>query len=117
MAVSRATIASLLILGACGVGEVPAGDGGTTGGGPTEATFNAVLKPLVSGRAMACTGCHGGTQPTFDSFAALGAKYKTGPGASNVLVTKADATAGKHQGIDYFTAAEKTTVTNWIDGK
>jgi hypothetical protein len=73
-----------------------------------------VIKPLVT----RCTACHGGTQaPNFTSYASLDAKYKTPPGASNILVTKADPTAGMHQGITYFSATDKTAVANWIDGK
>lgn len=74
------------------------------GGGQS---FTQMIAPIVS----RCTGCHSsGTQPTLSSYSALEAKYKVGPGASNVLVTKGD-----HAGITYFTAAEKTTVANWID--
>jgi hypothetical protein len=49
------------------------------------------------------------------SFAALGATYKAKPGASNILVTKGNATAGNHEGITYFTPAEQATVAAWID--
>ena len=88
-------------------------DGGT--GGTTQAAkFDTVIKPLVT----RCTACHGTTQaPNFTSYTALDARYKTAPGASNILVTKADATGGMHQGITYFSATDKTAVANWIDGK
>lgn len=97
------------------------GSGGGTGGGSgggsgttQAAKFDTVIKPLVT----RCTGCHGTTQaPNFTSYTTLDAKYKTPPGASNILVTKADATGGTHQGITYFSTAEKTAVANWIDGK
>ncbi|HEX2688717.1 MAG TPA: hypothetical protein VHN14_18975 [Kofleriaceae bacterium] len=49
------------------------------------------------------------------SYASLTAKYKTKPGAMNILVTKADATQGIHQGVQYFTGATKTAVASWID--
>lgn len=117
-ALRSSLIALVVVLGACDVGEVPAGggpgpDGGT--GGIQAQTFDTVIKPLVSPR---CTGCHGTTQaPNLSSYTDLQAKYKTPPGASNILVTKADATQGMHSGIPYFTAQEKMTVANWIDGK
>ena len=98
-------------LAACSVGEVPGDppDGGNgTGGGQS---FNAMVAPLVT----ECTGCHGGTPPNLTSFSALQAKYKMKPGNANILVTKGDAMGGMHQGIPYFTAAEKTTVAAWID--
>lgn len=110
MVVFRAAVASMLILlGACGVGEVPIGGGGTPdgGGGTGAQTFDAQVKPLVT----RCVGCHSGAQgPTLTSFATLQAKYKVKPGASNIFVTKGD-----HQGTTYFVPAEKTAVAAWID--
>lgn len=107
----RAAVASLFILlGACSVGEVPTGGGGIdapAGGGGAEASFNAQVMPLLT----RCVGCHSGVQqPTLTSYTALQAKYKTKPGTTNIFVTKGD-----HQGTTYFTPADKTTVTNWID--
>ena len=111
----RAAVASLfLLMGACGVGEVPIGGGGTDagGGGGGGQSFDAQIKPLVS----TCLGCHSAAQgPVLTSFAALATKYKTKPGASNILVTKGDATAGVHQGVQYFNATQKSTVASWID--
>jgi hypothetical protein len=76
-------------------------------------TFDSQVKPLVT----LCIGCHSAVQgPTLTSFATLQAKYKVKPGMMNVLVTKADATAGVHQGVQYFSAVEKTAVAAWIDG-
>jgi hypothetical protein len=108
-------IALFMMLAACGVGEVSDGtpDSGMTGGAG-ENSFNTMIKPLVT----ECTGCHGsGTKPILSSYASLtaDAKYKAKPGAMNILVTKADATGGTHQGVTYFSAMEKTTVGNWID--
>jgi hypothetical protein len=113
MGVFRATVASLFIfLGACGVGEVPSGgttDGG--GGGDPAATFQAQIAPLVT----RCTGCHAGAQgPTLTSYAGLEARYKTKPGSSSLLITKA-ADGGLHEGITYFSADDKTKVKNWLD--
>jgi hypothetical protein len=119
-----AKIAMLVMLGAgaCSVGEVPieggtpdggggGGDGGGGGGGGQ--SFNAMIAPLVTN----CTVCHAATPPVLSSFAALDAKYKVKPGATNVLVTKMDGMpAGTlHYGVAYFTPAEKMTVAMWID--
>jgi hypothetical protein len=103
-----------LVLGACGVGEVPIGGGGTPdgGGGTPAQTFESQIKPLVTN----CLGCHSGIQgPILTSYDTLAAKYKVKPGETNILVTKADATGGTHQGIQYFTGVTKTAVANWIN--
>jgi len=121
VALRSSVVALFFLLGACDVGEVPPGSGGGPGGGPdggtggTQAqTFDSVIKPLVT----RCTSCHGTTQaPNLGSYSVLDAKYRTPPGASNILVTKGDATNGTHEGIQYFSASEKTTIANWIDGK
>jgi hypothetical protein len=91
-------------------------DGGMMGSGGTEATFNATIKPLVTTKN--CVPCHSGTvqPPNFTTFATLDAKYKTPPAATNKLLTEA-ADGALHNGVVYFTAAEKTTITNWIMGK
>lgn len=105
-------------LSACDLGEVDDGMGGGGGGGGGSGdnggpTFTSMITPLVSPR---CTACHGGaTEPNLADYTKLMAKYKVKPGAMNVLVTKGDATANMHYGAPYFTAAEKTTVGNWID--
>lgn len=76
--------------------------------------FDTVIKPLVT----RCVACHSAVQmPNFTSYATLDARYRTPPGASNILVTKGDLTAGVHQGVMYFSAADKMAVTDWIDGK
>lgn len=83
-------------------------------GNDQAARFATVIAPLVT----RCTACHGTQQaPNFTSYATLDPRYRTPPGASNILVTKADPTGGMHQGIAYFSATEKMTVANWIDGK
>jgi hypothetical protein len=117
MVVFRAAVASLfLLVGACGVGEVPIGGGGTTdggaGGGTGAATFTSQVKPLLT----RCDGCHSaGTPPNFTSFATLTDRYKTKPSTANVLITKA-ADGATHQGVAYLNATEKQAVAMWIDG-
>ena len=112
------TAALLLSIGACSVGEVPAGGGGgggtdagagSGGGGGTgpAATFETIVKPKV----MRCLACHSaGQPPNLTSYAALGATYKTKPSSMNLLVNKGD-----HEGITYFSATEKTAIAMWID--
>jgi cytochrome c553 len=115
-ALRSSLIALVVVLGACDVGEVPAGGPGPDGGtGGTQAQkFDTVIKPLVT----RCAACHGTTQaPNFTSYQTLDAKYRTPPGASNILVTKADPTQGMHEGIQYLSAQDKMTVASWIDGK
>ena len=115
-----AAFAMVVLLGACGVGEVPIGGTGTPagttdasgGGGAAAQAFDLQIKPLVT-TAHACLGCHSTNiagEPNLSSADALQAKYKVKPGTTNILVTKGD-----HQGTTYFTASEKTTVAAWID--
>jgi len=114
MVVFRAAVASMFILlGACSVGEVPIGGGGTPDGGVSMAAqkFASDVKPLLT----RCDGCHStGQPPNFTSFATLTDRYKTKPSATNVLLTKA-AVDGPHQGILYFNATERQAVAMWID--
>lgn len=104
-----------VLLTACSVGEVPPNgtpgvDGSINSGG--EASFQMIVAPKVT----ECVGCHAGlTPPNLNSFADLEAKYKQGPGATNILVTKGSLTGGTHQGIPYLTAAEQSEVAAWID--
>jgi hypothetical protein len=110
-------VALLVLLAACSVGEVPLEGGGGVdsgmGGDPNEASFNATIKPLVT----ACLGCHSAAQPPrLTSYAELAAVYKAKPGATNILVTKGDATGGVHQAQPYFNTNQQTTVAGWIDG-
>jgi hypothetical protein len=111
MSALRIALISLL-LGACSVGEVPIGGGGD-GGGNGAATFESMIKPLVT----ECAACHVGQPPNLSSFDVLQTKYKTGPGSGNILVTKGDISTpvGTHQAIPYLTEAEQTIVANWID--
>jgi hypothetical protein len=114
MVVLRVALTSLLLLGACSVGEVPIGGGGPDGGGGMgAATFESMIKPLVA----ECVGCHVGQPPNLTSFDALQPKYKMGPGNMNVFVTKGDISVpvGMHQGLPYLTEAEEVTVAAWID--
>lgn len=112
------TMLTIGLLGACSVGQVDglATDGAGPGADADPAdiqSFNSMIAPMVT----RCTGCHGAQQdPNLSSFVALKAKYKTKPGASSLLVTKGDATAGMHQGIQYFNTTEKATVASWLDG-
>lgn len=103
----------LVFLAACDVGTYgemePSGSVDAMSNPNGEASFNSTIKPLVQ---TACVSCHGGgTPPNLSSFAALADRYKMKPGSTNILVTK-----GPHQGIQYFTPGDKTTVQNWIDG-
>ncbi|HWO19733.1 MAG TPA: hypothetical protein VNO30_13200 [Kofleriaceae bacterium] len=106
---AKAALAALFaLLTACSVGSV---DGpGTPDAAPSgnELSFTTTMKPVV----MRCVGCHGngGSQPNLTSYSTLMAKYTAKPGNTNVLVTKGD-----HAGIVYFSAADKTTVENWIN--
>jgi hypothetical protein len=118
MVVPRATVVSLILsLAACSVGEVPPGGGGSTDAGNNAAQaakFDTVIKPLVTPR---CTSCHGGTTaPNLTSYATLADIYKMGPSATNKLIIEA-ADGAQHNGVPYFSTAEKMTVANWIDGK
>ncbi|HEX3758027.1 MAG TPA: hypothetical protein VHW23_04955 [Kofleriaceae bacterium] len=98
---------------AAGGGGTGPDAGGGGGGGMQAQMFATVITPLVSPK---CTGCHAGVQvPNLSSYDALQAIYKTPPGASNILVTEADATQGMHNNILYFTADQKTQVINWIN--
>jgi len=103
-----------LAAGACGVGEIPLPDGGGGGGGGGGGqSFNAQIKPLVTRCATAA--CHSGPQPpNLTSFDLLAAKYRAKPGSTNPLVIKA-ADGVTHNGVPYFSAAEKATVITWVD--
>jgi len=111
--VVRAAVAALFVwLAGCDVGAVNIGGGGPDGGGNGSQTFQTQIAPLVT----RCTACHSTTQPpNLSSYDSLQAKYKMKPGAQNILVTKGDATQGMHEGIQYFSDADKATVTSWID--
>jgi hypothetical protein len=118
MVALRVTLASLVIaLGACSVGEVPIGGGGADGGaGGTKAGFDTNIKGMVMTKGCVIAACHGGTQsPNFTSYDTLDAKYKAPPAATNKLITEA-ADGATHNGVTYFTTAEKVTVTSWIEG-
>lgn len=112
MVVFRAAVASLfLVVGACGVGEVPIGGTTDGGAGAGAATFASQVKPLLT----RCDGCHSaGQPPNFTSFATLTDRYKTKPATANILITKA-ADGATHQGVPYFNATEKQAVSMWID--
>ena len=77
------------------------------------------VAPIVSqkGCMPGGTACHGGsTAPNLTSFANLIDKYKTPPGANNILVTKWTISPN-HSGIPDYSAEQKTIIANWIDGK
>jgi cytochrome c551/c552 len=124
MVVSRVTVTALSLalflapffaLGACSVGEVPIGGDGGTGKLASKAVFDATIQPLLNQKG--CVTCHAAAQPpNFSSYDALAAMYKTGPSTGNKLLTEA-ADGALHNGVPYFTTAEKTTVANWLDGK
>ena len=92
--------------------DAPMSDGSGSGVDGTQ-TFNAMIRPLVVG----CVGCHssGSNEPNLTSYLALGAKYKVKPGATNVLVTKADSSNGIHFGYAYLDIDGKRIVARWID--
>lgn len=115
MVLPRFAVVTFLI-SACSVGEVPIGGGGVDGGaGGSEAGFTATIKPLVTTKG--CVSCHSaGQPPNFTSYATLAPMYRQGPSATNKLITEA-ADGALHNGVPYFTTAEKTTVKNWIDGR
>jgi cytochrome c551/c552 len=108
----------IVALGACSVGEVPIPGGGTDAGMTTvgtQAVFDAMIKPILTTKN--CVSCHSAAQPpNFSSYAALDIKYKSGPPATNKLLTEA-ADGALHNGVTYLTTAEKTTVSNWIQNK
>lgn len=78
--------------------------------------FNATIEPLVMTKG--CVPCHTGDiqPPNFTSYQTLDAKYRSPPVATNKLLTEA-ADGALHNGVTYFTTAEKTTISNWIQGK
>jgi hypothetical protein len=89
-------------------------DGGPDGG-VVDGTqsFNQMIRPLVT----LCVTCHsaGTNEPNLTSYLALGARYRVKPGATNILVTKADASGGVHYGYPYFDFDQKKVVAKWID--
>jgi len=117
----RAGLILVTVLAACDVGEVDIGGGGGVDASMNSAkamAFASTIKPLAETKGcFTATTCHSVQSPVLTSFGALGATYKMGPSASNILVTKdvVSGTPGTHSGIPYFTAAEKTTVSTWID--
>jgi hypothetical protein len=118
---AAARVASLLMLPLLASLAACASDGSSEtpdaapDGAPVDGTesFNRIIRPLVAG----CQGCHtnGNNLPNLSSFNALGARYKTMPGRTNILVTKADTSNGMHYGSAYFDSSEKRTVAEWID--
>ena len=85
----------------------------TTGG--SQAVFDSTITPLVTSKG--CVGCHSGaTAPDFTSYQTLAVQYRSGPLSQNKLLTEA-ADGAQHNGVTYFTTAEKTTISNWIQGK
>jgi hypothetical protein len=140
MVVTRvALLASVLAFAGCDVGEVPIGGGGggaDAGGGGADpmasAKFTTDIKPILDTQGCTTGGaagaCHGNVQPpvmtSFETLTANGVNqtYAKKPGASNKLVTgptTIDGT-GKHptgnpMAVPYLDAAQKTTVTTWID--
>jgi len=108
------------VLAACDVGEVDIGGGGTDapiGNSAKAMAFASTIKPLAE--TMGCftaTTCHAVQAPILTSFTSLQPKYTTGPGASNILVTKGGTPPpGTHSGIPYFDTAQRATIAAWID--
>jgi cytochrome c551/c552 len=102
-----------LVFGACSVGEVGGADGGMVTMG-SQAVFDSTIKPMVTTKG--CVACHSAAQPpNFTSYQTLLPQYRNGPPATNKLLTEA-ADGALHNGVTYFTTAEKMTITNWILG-
>jgi len=82
----------------------------------SQAVFDSTIKPMVMTKG--CVPCHTGTiqPPNFTSYATLDTKYKSPPTTTNRLLIEA-ADGALHNGVTYFTTAEKTMITNWIQGK
>lgn len=112
-----------LVVSACSVGEVP-GSGSSPGvdGGSTPSVtvgsasgYTASVEPLLTTKT--CKGaCHAGTQaPNFSSYTTLDAKYKSSPTSTNILINHVGDGLVHEGGVTYFTAAEKATITTWIN--
>jgi len=106
------------VLAACDVGEVDIG-GGTDAPIANSAKammFTSTIKPMAQTLGCLDAGCHSGvTNPVLNTYESLLAKYKTGPGATNILVVKGGATPpGDHNG-PYFDATQRATIAAWID--
>jgi hypothetical protein len=122
VALRSCVIALVAVLSACDVGVVPATgggpDGGTTDSGVTtgsQAVFDSTIKPMVMTKG--CLMCHVTTvqPPNFSSYQTLDPKYRSGPVGTNILLNEA-ADGAQHNGVTYFTTAEKMTIKNWILG-
>ena len=114
-----ASVLATAALAACDVGEVPTGDGGGGGGGgggEGEASFNAMIAPLVIECSMA-GACHTIQQPVLTSFSALTPRYLTKPGMASLIVMKKVTLSDgvTHQGVMYLTDPELMTLATWID--
>ena len=115
---------AVLILGAtalaaCDVGTVDIGGGGVDapGNSAKAAMFESTIKPMAVSMGCVTASCHGGIQtPQMSSYATLGVTYKTGPGVTNIFVTKGGTPPpGTHSGIPYFNATQRATIAAWID--
>ena len=120
-ALRSSLIALIIVVAGCDVGEVPAGGPGVDAGNNVQAQkFPTVVKPLVMRCAVA--GCHStpppgvGQEPNFYSYDTLAARYKTPPGSGSLIITHV-ADGGPHNTITYLSAADKKTISDWIDGK
>jgi hypothetical protein len=123
-ALRSSLIALVVVLGACDVGEVPAGGGGSTDAGmtsdPRAQTFATVVQPVVA--RCRIQGCHmatppaNGQAPNFFSFDTLAAVYKTAPSSGSPIMSHVG-DGQPHSGITYLSTAEKKTIADWIDGQ
>jgi hypothetical protein len=108
-------------LTACDVGEVDIGGGGTVDAPITNSAkammFDSTIKPMAETMGCVTAICHGGAQPpVLTSYTSLGMAYKTGPGATNILVTKGGTPPpGTHSAAPYFDTNQRATVAAWID--
>lgn len=115
----RAVLLSAAALTACDVGEVDIGGGGADAPPINTAKammFESTIKPIAMSMGCLDTGCHsGGQAPILNSYTSLGAMYKTGPGATNILVIKGGTPPpGDHNG-PYFDTTQRATIAAWID--
>ena len=114
---SRVLLLAILV-GGCSVGAVDGLSGGADANpnDPAALSFNSMVKPITDARCTN-TNCHqpGGLQPapSLDEYANLQANYKIAPAMNKLITHLPDGAA--HQGTTFFSTAEKTTVSTWLD--
>jgi len=115
-----------LMLSACSVGAIQGfgdDDSDAASGDPRSGTFAQEVLPLATATGCLNAGCHGGIQnPQLGSFVlmttnGLPGRYTSTPAASNILITKDQATPGTHPTAanPYFNATEKAALSTWLE--